>query len=326
MAHPSVIVYGSSADILQRLWHTFVVRPMEIVATIVAFLLLTLGLIMVIPLAALHAWRQPKHPASAWNDYFRAVFRFYLWAAGIRVEVEGLAYLPRDGSPVLLAANHPSHLDGPVMDLAVGNRRATAMTAPNKFFPWPFDFWFRNIGAVDVARSPEEEQKYPTANTPKAAVAAMVDKLVNRQKTMLMFPEGHLEHRRQPLPFRTGAIRIAVLSGVPLVPVTIRGSGRVFSPNRWLLRPGTIHVTFHPAMPLPATPESLSDHALVNLLANQLLCRIATDLPATAYSPGMVNACKELLALHPVTRRAVQQTQHPPHKVIKIKRHAQSGD
>jgi 1-acyl-sn-glycerol-3-phosphate acyltransferase len=305
MASHSVVVFASSADNFNRVWHALVIRPMEVVATIVSFLLLILVLIVTIPLGALHAKKHPQHPASAWNDYFRAAFRFYLWAAGIRVEVEGLEHLPKDGAPVLLASNHPSHLDGPVIDLAVGTRRATAMTAPNKFFPWPFSFWFKKIGTIDVARSGEEEKKYPTANKPKRALELMVMKLTKLQKTMLIFPEGHMERSRHPLPFHTGAIRIARLAGVPLHPVTIRGSGRIVSPSHWLLKPGTIRVIFHPAMPLPMEPDALHDYQLINLLTNQLLCRIASFLPATSYSPGMVNACKEILLLHPVTRTAI---------------------
>lgn len=305
MSHSDLVVYPSSEDVLHGIWQRLVVRPIEWVSSILSLLFLTGALIVAIPLGLVRAWQKPQHPASAWNSIFRYVIRLYFYVAGIRIEIEGLDHLPANGSPVLLAANHPSHLDGPTMDLAVGARRATAMTAPLNFFPWPYSLWFAKIGAIDIARSPEEEKKYPTAHTGKEAIKLAVWKLTKLKKTILIFPEGHLEKVRHPLPFRTGALRIAIQAGVPIVPVTIRGSERVFSPSRWLLRPGTIRVIFHPPMHVPTNQAALRDHSMIDLLTSQLLCRIASDLPASYYTPGMINACKEILQLHPVTRKAV---------------------
>lgn len=306
MAAPQTVVLLSSEDLLSGVWHRLVVRPMEIASTILAFLLLVLAMIVMIPSGYFAAWRYPGHPATAWNEVFKSIFRWYLWAGGVRVEITGLENLPPAPQPMLLAANHPSHLDGMVVDIAVGKRRATAMTAPNHSFPWPFSFWFRKIGTVDVARTPEEVKNYPTAHKPKDAIRVMIYKLTDLKKTMLIFPEGHIERIHHPTSFHTGAIRIAHTAKVPIIPVTLRGSERVFSPNRWLLRPGVIHVIFQKPMPIPDEPKLLEDRQLIDLMTNQLLCRIAQDLSLNYYTPGMALACKEVLSLHPVTRRATQ--------------------
>lgn len=294
---------------MNGVWHHLVVLPLEWTSTIFGFLILIILMIGAIPLGYLREWAHPDHPRSAWNDLFRSIMRIYFYAAGIRVEVEGLEHLPKN-QPVLLAGNHPSRFDGQVMDLVMGNLRATAMTAPFGYFPWPFSFWFGKIGAIDVARTKAEEKKYPKSNTRHKAIELMVYKLTKLKKVMLIFPEGHVERVRHALPYKTGAVRIALLAGVPLIPFTLRGSERVFA-HSWMLRPGTIRVIIHPAFDLPTDPKAVEDHELIDLYTSQLLCEISKDLPQAYYTDGMIRACREILAYHPVTRRAISKKSKP---------------
>lgn len=304
MTSHTVVTYPSLEDLLSSLWKRAVVHPLEWLSSVLSLLFFVLLLVIAIPIGYLNQWLHPEHPKFAWYRVFHTIIRFYFFVAGITVEVEGQEHLPPENQPVVFAANHLSHFDGFAISVAFEGRRTSAITAPSQFFPWPFSFWFIRIGSIDVARSKEEEKKYTQAHSGKEALRLAIWKLTKLRKSVLIFPEGHIERHRAILPYKTGAVRMAIGARVPLIPITLRGSERVFSPNKWLLRPGTIRVIFQPPMPLPTDPTCLKDHALVDLLTSQLLCRIASYLPPSYYTPGMAGACREILRLHPVTRAA----------------------
>ncbi|MBI4175140.1 1-acyl-sn-glycerol-3-phosphate acyltransferase, partial [Candidatus Berkelbacteria bacterium] len=190
----------------------------------------------------------------------------------------------------------PSHLDGPIFETFI-DRRAFAMTMPFDSFPWPYNFWFRHVGCLDVARTAEEEKKYPRANTRKEVIEVSAWKMTQLGKSLVIFPEGHLEREKKVLPFHTGAVRIALLARAPVIPVSIRGTDRVFSPSRWLFRPGSIHVTLHAPLDLAMYADAELTHRQVDLLTAQLLCRIASDLPEHKLTPGVEPYCVEMLHL-----------------------------
>ena len=62
-------------------------------------------------------------------------------------------------------------------------------------------------------------------------------------KSLFVFPEGTFVAARGLLPFRLGAFCAAVETALPVVPVAIRGTRRIFPADTLLLRPGHITVT-----------------------------------------------------------------------------------
>ncbi len=296
--HHQMLIVPSVSDVFGGFWHRFIVVPIEYLATILAFLILTTGAILVIPIGYFNVWLHPDHPKSAWNHIFRNLIRWYLFAAGVRIEVEGMEYLPTREQPVVFASNHPSHLDGTIFETFI-DRRAFAMTMPFQAFPWPFSFWFSQIGCVDVARTDEEEKKYPLANTRREVIEKSIYKITKLHKSLIIFPEGHLEHEKKVLPFKTGAIRIALAAGAPIIPVSIRGTDRVFSPSRWLFRSGVIHLKLHPPFDVRLYVGAKLTKTQLDLLTAQLLCRIAADLPEHKLTPGVEPICIDLLH-HPL--------------------------
>ena len=63
------------------------------------------------------------------------------------------------------------------------------------------------------------------------------------------------------LPFHMGAFVAATLAGLPVVPVTIRGTRSKLRPDQWWIRPGPIHVTISPAI----EPEGQDWRAAIRL-------------------------------------------------------------
>ncbi len=161
----------------------------------------------------------------------RLTVRLGLRLAGCRLSVEGLERLPRNG-PFLLAANHASYVDVPALMALL-----------------PADFLF--VSKVEALR-------YPVVGTylrlcghltvdrfdAKQSVkdAGLVARAVEAGESVLVFPEGTFAAEEGLRPFRMGVFKTAVETGVPVVPVAIRGTRRVLRDGSVWPRPGAIHI------------------------------------------------------------------------------------
>lgn len=262
-------------------------RIIQDLRTIMSFIAFTAMLIVAIPVGYIVSLFPSNDPMGRWNRLFQGLFRVYFRLTGVTFVVEGLEHIPVD-QPTLFAANHQGFLDGPILDVVLAPRRLVALTAPFHYFPWPISFWFSKIGGIEVARSPEEQKKYPSVGTHHQVVERMVRELTHEKRSAFLFPEGHVERGQHLLPFKSGAVRIALQAGVPLVPVTIRGSRRIFPPGHPVFREGVVTVTFHKTNPLPKAPELMKNERLVAYWTDQLIHRIVHGLP-TNYEKDLNN-------------------------------------
>lgn len=137
-----------------------------------------------------------------------------------RVQMEGL----ERGKPCLLVVNHLSFFDTycmallPVYDITFAVRS------------WPFKmFWYsgfmRLARYLDVEGNTWEE----TLSNSKSAFAS--------GGTVLFFPEGHRSRDGQLQRFYSGGFKVAIESGVPVVPLCIDGTDRLLPPGRKWLQP-----------------------------------------------------------------------------------------
>jgi 1-acyl-sn-glycerol-3-phosphate acyltransferase len=68
------------------------------------------------------------------------------------VKVTGLELVPRSG-PLIVAFNHSSLLDGPLVGVAIASARRPCFLAKKELFSQPFVGWFlRNTGAIQLDR------------------------------------------------------------------------------------------------------------------------------------------------------------------------------
>ena len=132
-----------------------------------------------------------------------------------RARAIGAENVPRTG-PVILAPNHFSQWDH--FFAGVFLRRKVRFMAKSQLFSNPVIKWiFFHGGAFPVRRGHQDEEAFTTAFT-----------ILERGGCMLMYPEGGRSGGiGEPRP---GVGRIALQSGVPVVPVAIHGSMGV---RRW---------------------------------------------------------------------------------------------
>jgi 1-acyl-sn-glycerol-3-phosphate acyltransferase len=69
---------------------------------------------------------------------------------------------------------------------------------------------------------------------------------------VVLFPEGTRTTDGNLLPFKRGGFILARKADVPVVPVTINGSGKINPANSFKLYSGDITITLHPPVIIPS--------------------------------------------------------------------------
>lgn len=153
----------------------------------------------------------------------------------VRLEWRGTEHVPARGA-VLLVANHSSLMDPPIVGGAAP--RPLSFLAKAELFRIPlFGAFIRGLNARPLRREGAD---------PSALRLAL--RLLEEDRALLVFPEGTRGEEGMLRPAKAGAGMLAVLSGAPVVPVYIRGSGHAWPRGRRLPRPGKVVVTFGPPL------------------------------------------------------------------------------
>ncbi|MGH7323324.1 MAG: lysophospholipid acyltransferase family protein [Candidatus Rokuibacteriota bacterium] len=152
-----------------------------------------------------------------------------------RLEGHGVDRVPGTG-PVLLVANHSSLLDPPL--IAGITRRPVSFLAKAELFRIPL--FGRLIWALN-ARPVRRE-----GGDPAALRTAL--RVLENGGILLVFPEGTRGQEGVLRPGKPGAGMLAILSGAPVVPVYVSGSGRAWPRGHRLPRPAKVTVTFGPPL------------------------------------------------------------------------------
>ena len=153
-----------------------------------------------------------------------------------RLEVVGPGLVPATG-PVLIVSNHVSVLDPPFVGAAAP--RPLFFMAKEELFGIPlFGRLIRALNARPVRRDGSDTRAL------KAALAQLEE-----GRALLVFPEGTRGEEGQPLrEGKAGVGMLAVLSGAPVVPVYVSGTGAALPRGRSVPRPARVRVTFGPPL------------------------------------------------------------------------------
>ncbi|MDW4572881.1 lysophospholipid acyltransferase family protein [Microbacterium sp. M3] len=139
-----------------------------------------------------------------------------------KLEIQGREKLPRDGAFVL-APNHLSEIDPLVVALAVWRiGRAPRFMAKESLFRVPVLGWvLRATGMVPVARA--------TSSAAARATLEASEALVRDGRGVIVYPEGSLtrEPGLWPMRGKTGAVRLALAGGIPVIPMAHWGAQQV---------------------------------------------------------------------------------------------------
>jgi 1-acyl-sn-glycerol-3-phosphate acyltransferase len=155
-----------------------------------------------------------------------------------RPKVEGLEYVPQSG-PVILASNHLAVMDSFYLPLVV--RRRITFLAKSEYFTgtglkgWLSRWFFTAVGQVPIDRS--------NADTAQAALDT-AERVLREGKLLGMYPEGTRSPDGRLYKGKTGLARLALETGVPVIPVAMIGTNVVNPPGTTMLRFGRVTVRF----------------------------------------------------------------------------------
>ncbi len=156
-----------------------------------------------------------------------------LMRLGFRLEVRGREHVPASG-PVLLVSNHASLLDPPFVGGAAP--RELYFLAKEELFRVPLlGRLIRGVNARPVRRDGSDSR-----------ALKMALRLLGEGRALLVFPEGTRGvGLREGKP---GVGMLAVVSGAPVVPVYVSGTGRALPRGRVMPRLGKVRVCFGPPL------------------------------------------------------------------------------
>ena len=180
-----------------------------------------------------------------------AVLSWPVLKVAFRLRATGREHVPDSGCVV--AANHWSNFDPWPLGIPLFPRRFLRFMAKKELFWPPLGWIVRAGGGFRVDRGKRDQQAIDTAIA-----------LCREGHAVVMFPEGTRRskglRKRHEARWHTGAARIALEAGVPLVPAGISGTER-------LGRLGPLRVAYGPAIETTDLAEFDADEA----------ARLATD-------------------------------------------------
>jgi 1-acyl-sn-glycerol-3-phosphate acyltransferase len=135
-----------------------------------------------------------------------------------RLEASGTENVPEEGC--VLACNHVSSFDPWPLGVPLWPKRQLRFMAKSELYWWPLTIVLNGAGAFPVRRGQGD----------RAAIETAV-RLAREGHAVAMFPEGTrrrkgLVKRFEARP-RSGAARIALEAGVPLVPAAVQGTDKL---------------------------------------------------------------------------------------------------
>ena len=189
-----------------------------------------------------------------------ALVVFPLFRGLFRGSTLGLEHVPKDG-PLVVASNHGSHLDPPLLGHALG--RPVAFMAKAELFAIPLlGAVIRACGAYPVRRGASDREAIRTATA----------KLEEGWATGVFLDGTRQANGRvnKPLP---GAALLAARSGAPLLPVAIVNSHRALGSGRIWPRLVPLQLRVGAPIPAPASrrPDLDATTALLQERINALL-------------------------------------------------------
>ena len=207
-----------------------ILSPLLTVVAILSLALSTLilGSYLIILLRIFPRTRQVTPVMRLWAHLF-------LLTTGTRVTVEGLDRLDPRASYVF-TGNHISNIDIPVM---VGRLPVSVrFLAKKELFAVPV--LGGAMRAIHIVRT--DRKAGPMAHR---EINEQVGRVITAGLSLVIYPEGTRSRDAELMPFKKGAFRIAIDNGMPIVPVTIIGSERVWKPGSKLIRGGPVRLVIH---------------------------------------------------------------------------------
>jgi len=172
--------------------------------------------------------------------------RLGLYLGGVNVLVRGRENIEA-GKTFLFLANHQSYCDPPA--LFVNIPRNVRLILKKELRRLPLLGLIMEMGGFVFI---DRQDRVQSVGGMKQAVRQL-----QQGNSFLIYPEGTRTRTGGLGPFKKGPFIMAIESGTPIVPISVKGSYDIMPPHRFTVKPGTVVITFHP--PIPTNGLQLAD-------------------------------------------------------------------
>ena len=174
--------------------------------------------------------------------------------------------LQLDG-PVIAVMNHASSLDPAVAAVCTGADFVLGSSAPGKrelFDDWKTGWFVRALGLFPVDRDILD-----------LTVVRTLFRILRSGRGVGIAPEGTRTLTGEVLPFKSGFVKLALKTGVPIFPVGIQGAFEAMPKGAYFPRPRKIIVRFGQLIDLrsyvAAQPERPTDDDLAEMIRQEVI-------------------------------------------------------
>jgi fatty-acyl-CoA synthase len=197
---------------------------------------------------------------KAAGRFTSAALKVLFALVGCRVRVVGKEYMETPGAKIY-ASNHTSYFD--VLPLMLGLGVPYRFVAKMEVARMPFIGTFlKQMGHLRFDR---------TDASSRLRQAEEMEHLLRQGDSVFVFPEGTFTQEDGIRHFQLGAFKAAVVTGTPIIPVSLAGTRRFLRDGSYLPRPTSVTLTLSPpilpkkASAAPNSGESSDWHELIRL-------------------------------------------------------------
>lgn len=173
-----------------------------------------------------------------WYWLFKYIFMGPLLSLLGRPKVQGLEHVPASGAAIL-ASNHLAVADSFYLPLVV-SRRITFLAKAEYFTGTGLKGWFTRWFYTVAGQVPIDRTDADSAQSALNTAA----RILGEGKLLGMYPEGTRSPDGRLYKGKTGLARLALQTGVPVIPVAMIGTDVVNPPGSKMWRFGRVQVKF----------------------------------------------------------------------------------
>ncbi len=165
------------------------------------------------------------------------------WAArvltrtGSTIKITGIENIPQ-GEPVLFVSNHQGNFDIPILLANLPTPLGFVAKVELKKLPL-VSRWMELLECVFIDRRDMRQ----SLRTITQAIG-----ILKSGHSMVIFPEGTRSKGNEIGTFKPGSLKMAARAGVPIVPITIKGSYKIMESNQNRIKPAIVEVIISPAI------------------------------------------------------------------------------
>jgi 1-acyl-sn-glycerol-3-phosphate acyltransferase len=200
----------------------------------------------------------------------RAGSRLGLNLGGVKLVVRGRENI-EPGRPFLFLANHQSYCDPPALFVTIP--RNVRLILKKELRKVPLLGLIMEMGGFVFI---DRKDRIQSVGGMKQAVRQL-----QQGHSFLIYPEGTRTRTGELGPFKKGPFIMAIESGTPIMPISVKGSYEIMPPNRFRVRPGTVVITFHP--PIATNRLLLADREELTERVRETISAALAEVDAPAH-------------------------------------------